>query len=251
MEGEVTAVRSASGHTLVVDGEDVPVVKFRVSDAPLGRENGELERYSNLIDVGTVETVMKEGESPYVMEGIVATIWKGDDGIYASLDEVILSVKDIRKDAFETEQEYIDGMSREVSLRQKTQNRRTIELACVLRDGAYDEEKGCFHVIVDKVNVPVKNIVSAPGLIFFYRAAASDGILQTLKALDEKMPGLIEEPEAERTPETGRSEEPENADGETESVIEGTDGAEDSESITNSADDGINANAQVAGGENQ
>jgi hypothetical protein len=122
-----------------------------------------------------------------------------------------------------------------------------LELACVLRDGAYDEERGCFHVIVDKVNVPVKNIVSARRIdLLSTEQQLLMEILQTLKALDEKMPGLIEEPENPEGP-----EEPENADGETESVIEGTDGAEDSESITNSADDGINANAQVAGGENQ
>ncbi|MDI9483080.1 MAG: flagellar hook capping FlgD N-terminal domain-containing protein [Bacillota bacterium] len=261
VEGEVTAVRSASGQVyLVVDGEDVPIGKVSsVSDAPLGRENVELERYSNLIGLlGTVETVMKEGESPYVMEGIVATIWKGDDGIYASLDEVILSVKDIRKDAFETEQEYIDGMKgREIVFKAKdAKTGEPIELACVLRDGAYDEEKGCFHVIVDKVNVPVKNIVSARRIdLLSTEQQLLMEILQTLKALDEKMPGLIEEPENPEGPGAPENpegpEEPENADGETESVIEGTDGAEDSESITNSADDGINANAQVAGGENQ
>jgi flagellar basal-body rod modification protein FlgD len=254
VEGEVSAVRSASGQVyLVVDGEDVPIDKISsVSDTPLGRENVELERYSNLIGLlGTVETVMKEGESPYVMEGIVATIWKGDDGIYASLDEVILSVKDIRKDAFETEQEYIDGMKgREIVFKAKdAKTGEPIELACVLRDGAYDEERDCFHVIVDNVNVPVKNIVSARRIdLLSTEQQLLMEILQTLKALDEKMPGLIEEPENPEDPEEPK--EPENAEGETEGVTEGTNDAGNSESAADSTGE-ENANADAAGGENQ
>lgn len=251
VEGEVTAVRSASGQVyLVVNGEDVPLGKISsVSDTPLGREDAELERYSNLIGLlGTAETVLVEGESPYVMEGIVATIWKGDDRIYASLDEVILSVKDIRKDAFETEQEYIDGMKgREVVFRAKdAKTGEPIELACVLRDGVYDEESKCFHVIVDKVNVPVKNIVSARRIdLFSTEQQLLMEILQTLKALDEKMPGMTDDPEDTEEPEG-----PENTDGEAEGASDGTNDAGSSGDAVDSGD-GENANAHAAGGENQ
>ncbi|HEY8500606.1 MAG TPA: flagellar hook capping FlgD N-terminal domain-containing protein [Clostridia bacterium] len=248
VEGEVTAVRSASGEVyLVVDGEDVPIGKVSsVSDTPFGGENAELERYSNLIGLlGTAETVLVEDESPYVMEGIVATIWKGDDGVYASLDEVILSVKDIRKDAFETEQEYIDGMKgREVVFKAKdAKTGKPVEIACVLRDGAYDEERKCFHVILDKVNVPVKDIVSARRIdLLSTEQQLLMEILQTLKALDEKMPGLIEEPENTEVP-----EEPENADEETVDVTEGANDAGNSESAMDPSD---GESADAAGGEN-
>jgi len=249
--GEVSAVRSVSGEVyLVVNGEDVPIGKVSsVSNTPLGSENVEIERYSNLIGLlGTVETVMEEGGSPYTMEGIIATIWKGDNDIYASLDEVILSVKDIRKDAFETEQEYIDGMKgQEIVLRAKdAKTGKSIELACVLREGAYDEERGCFHVIVDNVNVPVKNIVSARKVdLLSTEQQLLLEILKTLKTLDEKMPGLVEDPENQEG-----SGEPEETDGETESVTEGTNDTEGSENTADSADSGESANAHAAGGEN-
>jgi len=249
VEGEVTAVRSASGEVyLVVDGEDVPIGKVSsVSNTPFGSENAELERYSNLIGLlGTAKTVLVEDESPYVMEGIVATIWKGDGGIYASLDEVILSVKDIRKDAFETEQEYIDGMKgREVVFKAKdAKTGKPVEIACVLRDGAYDEERKCFHVILDKVNVPVKDIVSTRRIdLLSTEQQLLMEILQTLKALDEKMPGLIEDPENEEAP-----EEPENAGGETAGAAEDPNNAGSSESADSAGEE--NANADSAGGEN-
>jgi len=228
VEGQVTAVRSASGQVyLVVDGEDVPIGKVSVVSETLFGADAELERYSNLIGLlGTAETVLVEGESPYVMEGIVATIWKGDDGIYASLDEVILSVKDIRKDAFETEQEYIDGMKGgEVIFRAKdAKTGAPIEIACILRDGVYDEERKCFHVILDKVNVPVKDIVSARRIdLLSTEQQLLMEILQTLKSLDKKMPGLTEDTDSPEEP--GETEEPEGTDEVTESENEGADAA--------------------------
>ena len=96
---------------------------------------------------------------------------------------------------------------REVVFRAKdAKTGEPIELACVLRDGVYDEESKCFHVIVDKVNVPVKNIVSARRIdLFSTEQQLLMEILQTLKALDEKMPGMTDDPKTPKNLRTCRT----------------------------------------------
>ena len=103
VDGEVSAVHSKSGVVyLVVDGQDVPLDKIsHVSETPLEYQGMEIEKYNSLIGLlSTVKTALTEDGELYSMEGIVAQIQKGSDGINAILDEVILSVTDIKKDAF-------------------------------------------------------------------------------------------------------------------------------------------------------
>jgi len=165
VEGEVTEVRSISGEVyLVVDGMDVPVNKIsNVSETPLGYRGMEIERYNSMIGLlSSVRTDVGQDGSLYSMEGIVAKLQKKQDGIYATLDEVILSVTDVEKDAFGNVEDYIENMKgREVIFKAKDEKTgQTIEIPGILRDGIKDEEKNCYHVILDNIEVPVEDIVS-------------------------------------------------------------------------------------------
>ena len=236
VEGEVSSVRSASGEVyLVVDGHDVPVSKItNVSETPLGYQGMEIERYNNLIGLlSSVRTNVAADGTPYSMEGIVAKLQKKQDGIYATLDEVILSVKDVEKNAFGSVEEYIEGMKgQEIVFKAKDEKTdKAIEIKGVLRDGILDEEKGCYHVILDNVEVPVEDIVSTRkvDLVSTEQKLLSE-ILKAIKALEEKVPNLsddLEETEgaskAGAAEETGSTETPGDADAPGESTTGGGD----------------------------
>jgi len=213
VEGEVSSVKSVSGEVyLVVDGQDVPVSKItNVSETPLGYQGMEIERYNNLIGLlSSVKTNVTKDDSLYSMEGIIAKLQKKQDGIYATLDEVILSVKDIEKDAFGSVEEYLEDMKgREVVFKAKDEKTdEAIEIKGVLRDGILDEEKGCYHVILDNVEVPVEDIVSTRKVdLVSTEQQLLKEILNTIKAFEEKapnLPGDIEETEG--APEAGATE---------------------------------------------
>lgn len=201
VQGEVSEVRAISGEiNLVVDGMDVPINKItNVSGSPLGYQGMEIERYNSMIGLlSSVRTNVAQDESLYTMEGIVARLQKKQDGIYAALDEVILSVKNVEKGAFGSVEEYFEGMKgREIVLKAKDEETgKAIEIKGVLRDGIKDEEKDCYHVILDNVEVPVEDIVSTRKVsLFSTEQHLLSEILNAIKALEEKEPLLSEEPE--------------------------------------------------------
>lgn len=225
VEGEVSAVRSEAGVVyLVVDGEDVPIDKINnVSETPLGIQGMDLEKYNSLIGLlSTVKTTLEGMEEPYVMEGIIAKIQKGEDGIYATMDEIILSVTDIQKDAFNSVEEYLEGMKgREVQFQAKdAKTGKTIQISGILRDGAKDAEKDSYTVILDSVVVPVGDIVSTRkvDLVSTEQQLLAE-ILKTLRRLEEQNPELVDGAEDAQTP--GEAEGTEEADG--------TEGAEEAD----------------------
>jgi len=214
VEGEVSAVRSESGQIyLVVDGEDVPIDKIsHVSETPLGIKGMDIEKYNSLIGLlSTVRTILGDEEKPYQMEGIIAKIEKGSDGIYATLDEIILSVTDIQKDAFNSVEEYLEGMKgREVLFRAKdAKTGQTIEISGILRDGAKDAEEDSYNVILDDVVVPVGDIVSTRKVdLLSTEQQLLAEILKTLRRLEERNPELVNGGEETEVPETEGVEEP-------------------------------------------
>ncbi|NLY17663.1 MAG: flagellar biosynthesis protein FlgD, partial [Clostridiaceae bacterium] len=233
VEGEVSEVRSASGQVyLVVDGMDVPVDKItKVSETPLGYRGMEIERYNSMIGLlSTVRTNAGQDDSPYIMDGIVAKLQKKQDGIYATLDEVILSVTDVQKDAFGSVEEYIENMKgREIIFRAKdAETGQTIVIPGILRDGVRDEEKECFHVILDNVEVPVEDIVSTRkvDLVSTEHQLLSE-ILKAIRDLEGKLPeipGETNEPGGtEETEEPGGTEETGEPGGTEETGDAGTD----------------------------
>jgi len=213
VSGEVTEVRSKSGEVyLVVDGKDVPIDRITsISDAPFGYQGMEIERYNGLIGMlSTVKTILVEGEKPYSMEGIIAKIEKGSDGLYATLDEIILTVTNIEKDAFGSVEEYLEAMQgREVRFRAKDERTgESIVVSGILRAGVKDNDEDFYHVILDNVVVPVEDIISTRRVdLVSTEQQLLNEILKTLKNLESKMPGLSdEEPGTGETEETGESE---------------------------------------------
>lgn len=101
---------------------DVPLDNITyVSRNPNEYGDVELEKYNAYLGMlSTVKTVLVNGDDPYELEGIVARIEKDTDGVYATLDEVILSVTDIDKGAYESEEAYLNGMKgKQLSLPQR------------------------------------------------------------------------------------------------------------------------------------
>lgn len=206
VDGQVSSVLSQSGKIyLVVDDTEVPLENITyVSETPGNYKQAELEKYNSLIGMlSAVSITMYEDDEPYTLEGIIAKIEKGQDGINVTLDEVILSVREIDTGAFESAEEYIEGMKgRLVTFTAKDmQTGQRVKLEGTLRDGVYDEDLDCYHVILDNVQVPVDNIVSTQKVdLVSTEQQLLRQILETLRSLDSKL--------STETPETdGSSEE--------------------------------------------
>jgi flagellar basal-body rod modification protein FlgD len=154
----------------------------------------DLEKYNSLIGLlSTVKTTLEGSEKPFSMEGIIAKIQKGTNGIDATLDEIILTVTDIEKDAFNSIEEYLEGMKgKEVQFRAKDEKTgQFVEIKGILREGAKDENKDYYHVILDNVVVPVTDIVSTRKIDLVSTEQQLLGeILNTLRQLEERVPGL-------------------------------------------------------------
>lgn len=220
ISGEVTSVHSKAGQVyVVVDDYDVPVDNITyVSEKPSDYREMEIEKYNSLIGMlSAVHTTLYEGDDPYALEGIVAKIERTPDGIYATLDEIILSVNDIDKGAFGSVEEYINGMKgKQVIFTAKdAQTGQKVKLDGVLRDGVKDEEMDCYHIILDNVQVPVEDIVSTQKVdLVSTEQQLLKQILDTLKSLDSKFSTESPEPgesgeeseSPEETGETGGSE---------------------------------------------
>lgn len=165
----------------------------------MGLKGIELEKYNSLIGLlSTVKTTLEGMEKPFEMEGIVAKIQKGDDGIYATLDEIILNVTDIQKNAFNSVEEYLEGMKgKEVQFRAKDKKTgQAIEISGVLRDGAKNADNESYSVILDDVVVPVTDIVSTRKVdLLSTEQQLLAEILKTLRRMEEQVPGLVTEPE--------------------------------------------------------
>lgn len=223
VNGEVSEVRSVSGEVyLVVDGMDVPVNKIsNVSETPLGYRGMEIERYNSIIGLlSSVRTGVGQDGSLYSMEGIVAKLQKKQDGIYATLDEVILSVTDIEKDAYDSVEDYIESMKgREVVFKAKDEKTgQAIEIPGILRDGIKDEERDCYHVILDNIEVPVEDIVSTRKVDLVSTEQQLLGeILKAIRDLEGRFPESSEETtDPGNTEETGNDGSTEDTEGQTE-----------------------------------
>ena len=183
----------------MVDDFDVPLDNITyVSEEPADYKRLELEKYNSLIGLlSTVHTLL-EDDDPYRMEGIVAKIEKGQDGIYATLDEVILSVHEIDTGAFSSVEEYIKGMkgTQLVFTAKDIDTGQKVKLEGVLRDGVKDEELDCYHIIMDNVQVPVEDIVSTQKVdLVSTEQQLLRQILETLRSLDSKLSTESSEPE--------------------------------------------------------
>ncbi|NLX77376.1 MAG: flagellar biosynthesis protein FlgD [Clostridiaceae bacterium] len=249
ISGEVSSVHSQSGKVyLVVNDFDVPLDNIAyVSEKSADYKSADLEKYNSLIGLlSTVETTLAEDESLYKIEGIVARIEKRQDGIYATLDEVILSVNDIDRGAFESVEAFIEGMrGMQITFTAKDAfTGQKIRLEGVLRDGVKDEERDCYHVILDNVQVPVGDIVSTQKVdLVSTEQQLLRQILETLKSLETKLPG--ETAGIGENTETPETEEPETPDSEATDIEAG---AEEPDGTDTETGDGEPGEAAETGG---
>lgn len=216
VEGKVDMVRVINGKVHAVVGEDdVPVDKItQVSDTSIG-SGGSVTDFSGIIGMlGKTRIFNKDGKNSPI-EGIIASITKEADGVYAKLDEVDIKPHNLDIGAFENEEEYVKGMiGKEVTLKFKDEDTGEIfEVKGILRAG-YEAEDGELHLILDDIKVPAGDIYSTERIDLL----STEQMLlnEILKELQKQNGSDTEQPE-----ETGGTEETEPVD-ETETDTGGT-----------------------------
>ncbi len=162
VSGVVESIRVMNGEVYAVVGEhDIPVGKISsVSDTSLFKSES-VQDYSPIIGMMGKSTINNDNGASSHIEGIISSITKENDSIYAKLDEVEIMPHNLDIGAFENEEEYVKGMvNQEVTL--KFEDRATGEIFKVtgfLRDGYYGDD-GKLRVILDNVKVPANSIFS-------------------------------------------------------------------------------------------
>ncbi len=193
VEGEVSSVFSEGGETYLVVGDNDVLLKniTHVSAKSSDFLDLDIEKYNDLIGMlGTVKTTLIEGDSPYEMDGIVAKIAKTQKGIYATIDEIILNVEDISIGAFSSVEEFFEAMKGQKISFSATDAKtgQKVELDGILRDGLKNEEQDFYHVIIDDVSVPVKDIISTQRIdLVSSEQQLLNYIAETLNSINERM----------------------------------------------------------------
>jgi flagellar basal-body rod modification protein FlgD len=162
VNGRVDMVRVVNGKVHAVVGEDdVPVDKItQVSDTSTG-SSGKVTDFSSIIGMlGKTNLFNKDGKASTV-EGIISSITKKDDGVYANLDEVEIKPHNLDIGAFENEEEYVKGMiGKEVTMKFKDgDSGEVFEVTGVLRAG-FEGTDGELRLVLDNIKVPASNIYS-------------------------------------------------------------------------------------------
>jgi flagellar basal-body rod modification protein FlgD len=162
VEGRVDSVRVMNGTVYAVVGDnDVPLEKItQVSDESFG-SMGSITDYSNIIGMlGKSLVSNSEGEESSI-EGVISSVTKEDDGVYANLDEVEIEPCDLDIGAFQSEEEYVEAMAgQEVTLKfEDEESGKEFRVTGTLRNG-YEASDGSLRLILDGVKVPAGSIFS-------------------------------------------------------------------------------------------
>ncbi|NLM74492.1 MAG: flagellar biosynthesis protein FlgD [Clostridiaceae bacterium] len=163
VSGIVESVRVMNGQIYAVIGDDdVPIDKItHVSEINLGNA-GAVTDYSGIIGMlGKARITNSDGETS-VIRGLIASIEKESDGIFAKLDEVDIVPHRLDLEGLENEEEYVKAMAnKEVTLKYEDETTGTVHtITGILVDG-YKTEDGELHLILNNVKVPASSIFSA------------------------------------------------------------------------------------------
>lgn len=162
VNGKVDMIRVINGKVNAIVGDDeVPVDKItQVSDTSTGI-SANVTDFSAIIGMLGKATVTNADKKTGSIEGIISTITKESDGVYANLDEVEIKPYHLDIGAFENEEEYVKGMiGKEVTLRfQDKSTGQEFKVTGTLRAG-YDGEDGELRLVLDGIKVPANTIFS-------------------------------------------------------------------------------------------
>ncbi len=163
VSGRVDMVRVVDGEVCAVVGDtDVPLAKIsQVSDESIG-SSGSVTDFSGLIGMlGKTKISNSAGKSSPI-EGIITSITKESDGLYANLDEVDIKPYNLDIGSFENEEAYVKGMAgKEVTLNIKDDDTgEEFKITGTLRD-AYKGTDEKLRLVLDGIKVPAGSIYSA------------------------------------------------------------------------------------------
>ncbi len=206
VSGKVEMVRVVDGEVCAVVGEtDIPLGKIsQVSDESIGT-GGSVTDFSSIIGMLGKTTISNADGRSSSIEGIITSITKELDGLYANLDEVDVKPYNLDIGAFENEEEYVQGMTgKEVTIRFKDEKTGVeFKVTGVLRAG-YKGTDEKLRLVLDGIKVPAGNIFSAERIdLLSTEQMLLNAILKELQKLNN--PGT-EEPEEPEEP--GEPEEP-------------------------------------------
>lgn len=162
VEGRVDSIH-VSGSTVyaVVGGNDVPIENItQVSDGSIG-SSGKVIDYSGIIGMlGKSNVTNSEGKNSSI-EGIISSVTKEKDGVYASLDEVEIKPYNLDLGAFADEEEYVNSMAgKKVTLRfEDADTGNLFKITGILRQG-YVGDDGDLRLLLDDIKVPASSVFS-------------------------------------------------------------------------------------------
>jgi flagellar basal-body rod modification protein FlgD len=162
VSGKVDMVRMNGGKVFAMVGEiEVPVENIlEVMDSNTSN-TGNVTDYSSIIGMLGKATITNEEGKTNTIEGVISTITKEKNGVYATLDDV--EIKPYRLDigSFENEEEYVNAMSgSEVTLRIRNSSGAEFKVTGILRSG-YIGNDGELRLLLDDIKVPANSIFSA------------------------------------------------------------------------------------------
>lgn len=162
VDGRVENVHIMNGEVFAVVGEDdVPLDKITwVGNDNIG-DDGDVTGYSGIIGMLGKAHILNEAGKTGSLEGIISTVVKESDGVFAKLDEVEIKPYNLDLGGLESIEEYVEAMSgKEVTLRLEddlTGERFTV--TGILRAG-YIAEDSEARLLLDDIKVPANNIYS-------------------------------------------------------------------------------------------
>lgn len=166
VSGQVESVRMVSGKVCaVVDGQEVPMEKIgEVREQAFDSSNKNISDYSGLIGMlGKVSIKNSQGKSGTI-EGIISSIEKETNGLYAYMDEVNIEPLDLDITGYEDIDAYVQAYAgKEITVKTKDPDTGAeIRVTGKLRQ-AYDEG-GKITFVLDNVKQPVDSIYSTRGV---------------------------------------------------------------------------------------
>jgi len=198
VNGKVEAVRVMNGQVYVVVGDDdVPIDKVTyVSDERIGSSEPVTD-FSSIIGLLAKAMLMDSSGKGSPIEGIIASVTKENDRVYARLDEVEIKPYNLDIGAFDSVEEYIEGMmGKEITVRfQDEQTGEKYTITGILRTG-YDGPDGKLRLLLDNVRVPADSIYSMQGVdLLSTEQMLLNAILRELQKLNQTGTGTGESPE--------------------------------------------------------
>lgn len=211
VSGRVESVRVMNGQVYVVVGDDdVPIDKISfVSDESIG--TGEkVTDFSAIIGLLAKASIVNSSGKASSVEGIIASVTKENGNVYARLDEVEIKPYNLDIGAFDSVEEYIEGMAgKEITVWFKDEvTGEKYSITGILRSG-YEGPDGKLRMLLDDVRVPAGNIYSMQGIdLLSTEQVLLNAILKELKKLNQTGGGTEDgaeetNPEDSETDETG------------------------------------------------